>query len=173
MRFLRFAVGLVCATVVEVLGLHFFASFSLVVDPFLILVVYTSLDSGPAGSIVGGSAAGLSHDALSGGLYGLHGFANTLVGWVSARLKQHMVIQRPGQVGLLFALAAGLQQALLAVLQFLMVPGAELPGPGATAAKIATTGVVGVGLYIAAGRFRGGLREWRTRRSRRLTIEVE
>ncbi|MCP4664323.1 MAG: rod shape-determining protein MreD [bacterium] len=172
MRLLRFAVGLVIATVVEVLGLHFFAPFGLVVDPFLILVVYTSLDSAPAWSIVGGSVAGLSQDALTGGLYGLHGFADTLVGWVSARLKQHMVIQRPGQVGLLFALAAGLQQALLAVLQFLMVPGSELPGPGATAAKIAVTGVLGAGLFVAAGRFGSWLREWRRRRRSRLTIEV-
>ncbi len=63
-------------------------------------------------------------------------------------------------------------QALLAVLQFLMVPGSELPGPGATAAKIAATGVLGAGLFVAAGRFRGWLREWRRRRSSRLTIEV-
>jgi len=173
MRILRFAAGLVIATFVEVLGLRFFAPFCQVVDPFLILVVYTSLEAPPAWSMLGGSAAGLSQDALTGGLYGLHGFADTLVAWIAARLKQHVVIQRPRQVGLLFALAAGLQQALLAVLQFLTVPGSELPGPGTTAAKIAAAGLLGAGLFVATGRLRGGIGEWRRRRSRRLKIEVE
>ena len=170
MKLLRFIVGLVCATLLQVLGLRLSSHFSLAVDPFLILVIYHSLDSTPAWSSVGGSTAGLAHDALSGGLYGLHGFADTLVAYVSSRLQQRLVIQQPPQVGLLFVLAAALQLAILAVLQFLLVGGAELPGLGTMTARMASSGIAGAALYVLADKIRQWNRRWRARRRRRLKI---
>ena len=170
MKLLRFAIGLVCATLLQALGLRLSSHFFLAVDPFLILVVYHSLDSTPAWSSIGGSTAGLAQDALSGGLYGLHGFADTLVAYTSSRLQQRLVIQQPPQVGLLFVLAAALQLAILATLQFLLVGGAELPGLGMMIARMASSGIIGTALFIFAGKARQWERNWSARRRRRLKI---
>ena len=170
MKLLRFVVGLVCATLLQALGLRVSSHFFLAVDPFLILVVYHSLDSTPAWSSIGGSIAGLAQDALSGGLYGLHGFANTLVAYASSRLRQRLVIQQSRQVGLLFVLAAAVQLAVLAVLQFLLVGGAELPGLGTMIARMASSGIAGAALFVLADRSRQWHGRWRARRRRRLKI---
>ncbi len=170
MKFLRFALGLALAALLQSLGQHLFSRFSLLVDPFLVLVVYHSLDNSPAWSSVSGSAAGLAQDALSGGLYGLHGFANTLVAYFSSRLQQRLVIQQPSQVGLLFIVAAALQLAILATLQFLLVDTVELPGMGAMTARMASSGGLGAMLFMLIGKTREIEDQWRTRRSRRLKI---
>ena len=170
MKLLRFMIGLVCATLLQVLGLQLFSRFSLAVDPFLILVVYHSLDNTPAWSSIGGSAAGLAQDALTGGLYGLHGFANTLVAYASSRLQQRLVIQQSSQVGLLFVLAAALQLAVLATLQFLLVSDSELPGLGTMMARMMSSGIAGAALFILAGKTREWDRRRRARRRRRLKI---
>jgi len=170
MKLLRFLIGLICATLLQALGLRLSSHFSLAFDPFLILVVYHSLDSTPAWSSIGGSAAGLAQDALSGGLYGLHGFADTLVAYASSRLQQRLVIQQPTQVGLLFVLAAAAQLTILAMMQFLLVGGAELPGLGTMIARMASSGIAGAALFVLADKTRAWHRRWRARRRRRVTI---
>ena len=173
MRIVRFVVGLLLAAALQALGIRLFGPFFLVIDLFLVLAVYTSLDHGPVASMLAGSVAGLAQDALTGGLYGLHGFANTLVAWAAARLRQRVVIQQPHQVGLLFALAAALQQTILVALQYLMLPGALLPGLGVMTARMATTGAAGTLLWILTRRVRHGLGVWRERRRRRLALRLE
>ncbi len=170
MKLLRFIVGLVLAVVLQALGLRLFDNFALGFDPFLILVVYHSLDGSPAWSSISGSVAGLAQDALSGGLFGLHGFANTLVAFASCRLRQRLVIQQSSQVGLLFVLSAALQLAILATLQFLLVSSAELPGLGSMAARLASSGVAGAFLYVMAGKAREWHYQWRARRGTRLKL---
>ncbi len=173
MRILRFAIGLLLAAALQTLGLHLTSSFFLAIDLFLLLAVYNSLDNGPTASMLGGSVAGLVQDALTGGLYGLHGFADTLVAWAAARLRQRLVIQQPIQVGLLFALTAALQQTILVMLQYLMVPSTLLPGLGVMVVRMATTGVAGSLLFLSAGRVRHRLGSWRESRRRRLGLEVD
>lgn len=168
MKLLRFTAGLICAVLLQTLGTRY--HFALAIDPFLILVVYYSLEGSPAWSSIGGSAAGLAQDALSGGPYGLHGFANTLVAFAASRLRQRLVIQQPSQVGLLFVLSAALQLAILASLQFLLVSGAEMPGPGAMALRLTSSGLLGALLFVLAGQVRGWEQRWRARRRRRLKI---
>ncbi len=170
MKLLRFTVGLVLAVLLHALGLRLFDRFALAFDPILILVVYHSLDGSPAWSSICGSVAGLAQDALSGGLFGLHGFANTLVAFASCRLRQRLVIQQPSQVGLLFVLSAALQLAILAMLQFLIVSDAELPGLGSMAARLTSSGIAGSALYVLAGKAREWERSWRARRRRRLKL---
>ena len=170
MKLLRFVIGLICAVVLQTLGVRLFSPFVLAFDPFLILVVYHSLDGSPAWSSIGGSAAGLAQDALSGGPYGLHGFANTLVAYATSRFRQRLVIQQPSQVGLLFGLSAALQMAVLASLQYLIVSGAELPGLGTMAVRLALSGVVGALLFVLAGRVRDWNQRWRVRRRTRLKL---
>ena len=170
MKLVRFLVGLTLAALVQALGLRLFAPFSLAIDPFLILAVYHALDNTPAWSTVGGSVAGLTHDALSGGLYGLNGFANTLVAHLSSRLRQRLVIQQPSQVALLFVLAAALQLAVLALLQLSLVSSAELPGLGTMAARMISSGAIGASLFVLAHKSRHWQRQWRARRRGRLKI---
>ncbi len=170
MKLLRFIAGLILAVLLQTFGLRLFAQFTLAFDPFLILVVYHSLDGSPAWSSIGGSTAGLAQDALSGGTFGLHGFANTLVAYTSCRLRQRLVVQQPSQVGLLFVLSAALQLAILATLQFLIVSGAELPGLGAMAARLISSGVAGAALFIFAGKAREWERRWSARRRKRLKL---
>lgn len=170
MKLVRFAIGLICAVLLQTLGLQLSSHFALAFDPFLILVVYHSLDGSPAWSSIGGSTAGLAQDALSGGPYGLHGFANTLVAYAASRLRQRLVIQQSSQVGLLFVLSAALQLAILASLQSLIVSGAELPGPGAMAARLTSSGIIGAMLFVLAGRARNWEMHRRAQRRTRLKL---
>lgn len=168
---LRFAVGLVLAAGIHILSLRIDPGITTVVDSFLILTVYHSLRHGPGWSAVGGTITGLTADALTGGLYGLFGFANTLVAYLSARVQQRFVVQQPMQVALLCALAAALQVATLALLQFGMVADGELPGHVEVLSKMATTGLVGMLLWIGAGRVRTWDAARRFERSRRLRFD--
>lgn len=170
MKLLRFLVALVFATAFYGGALKLFPALVVWVDPFLILVLFLSLECHPAWSLSQGMVAGLAYDAMSGGLFGLHGIANTIVGYASARLQQRFVVQGAFQVSLLFALATALQQALLAFLQFLLVRSAEISGAATVGGKMLITSVVCTVLFKAASRFQ----HWRSDRSehrkRRLTM---
>lgn len=168
----RFLIGLAFAAVVFVVGLRFDGRFSTLVDPFLILAVYHSLRHDPLGSAVGGSAAGLVEDALTGGLYGLHGFANTAVAYSVSWIRQRFVIQEPGQVGILCFLAAAFQGLLLSLLQASMVAGGDLPDPFDTLLRMITTGFLGALVFVAAERFFAWEQQYREKRSRRLRLDT-
>jgi len=172
-RLLYFLLGLVCATALHAAGSHFFAAFPAVCDPFLVLAVLATLRGSLAGATVGGSVAGLARDALSGGVYGLHGFADTLVAHVAARLQQRLVIQRPLQLAALLAVATALQVAVLALLQRLVLPGGELPDAGLAVVRMATSALLGILAFVLAGRARSSAERWREQRRRRLTMGAE
>lgn len=172
MRYLRFLLGLAVATALHAVGMRLLPGYSLYVDVFLVLVVYHGLTATPAWGILGASIAGLVADALTGGPYGLYGFANTVVAYTEARLQQRLMLQQVFRLGLLFALVAAFQQAILAVLQRLVVHGAEAPGPGEMLAKMVSTGFLGMAVVMIATRVRTATRRWRLARSRRLTIEA-
>lgn len=173
MRLGRFLAALVAAAAVQALGLHLYSGFFVAIDLFLVVAVYFSLDDPPVASMLRGTAAGLVQDALTGGLFGLHGFADTFVAWAASRLRQRVVIQQPLQVGVLFALAAALQHTLLVALQYLMLPGSLLPGLGAMTLRMVATGTVGALVYVAAGHLRRRLTAWRERRRRKLALEID
>jgi len=171
MRSLRFAAALVVATLLHVAGIHLFAFFSSAVDLFLIIIVLNALDGDSLAGMLGGTAAGLVADGLSGGLFGLHGLAGTIVGYGTAFAVQRLVIQRAPGVFLLFALAAAAQQVVLMGLSLLMVSRPEAPGIVWPAVKVATTGVLGTLAYL--GRERLGRRLERLRSARPTRIRFE
>lgn len=173
MKLARFVLGLLIATSLQVLGFHLFPWFLLIFDLFLILALTTSLDQGPVGSMLSGSAAGLVQDALTGGLFGLHGFSYTLVTWIASRVRQRVMIREYHQVGLLFALCAALNQTILVVLQFLMLPGQPLPGPGVLVLRMVTTALLGTLVFVFARRFLARMGNWRDKRNRRMALEVD
>lgn len=149
MRALSFVLALALAAGLHLAGLVLVPGFPLAVDLTLVVVVLFARDGRVTAATVGGSVAGLVADALAGGPFGLHGFADTLVGYTAARVAQQLVVQRSSGVVLVFTLASTLQQALLAALAVLLLPAAELPAAPWMVAKAATTGVIG--LVLAHG----------------------
>lgn len=172
MKLLWFTLGLLVTTVLHSLGSLLALEFFAFIDFFLVVAVYNSLSSPLGWSTAGGSAAGLVRDALSGGLYGLHGFADTLVAYLAARLQERLVIEKPLQVSLLFGLAAAIQLVILAGLQFLLFSDAELPGLGTMAARMTSSGLLGGTLFVLAARIRSSTARWREQRRRRLKMAL-
>lgn len=157
MRALSFLVMLTVAAGLHLAGVVLFPGFAHAVDLVLVVVVLFARDGRVTGATVGGSIAGLVADGLAGGPFGLHGFADTLVGYTAARVAQQLVVQRSSGILLVFTLASALQQALLAALAVLLLPAAELPAAPWMIVKAAATGVVGLLVAQAermiAGRF--------------------
>ncbi len=172
MKLLKFALGLLLTAALHGALVRFFPEFGRWLDLFLILVLFFSLDSTPAWSICEGALAGLAYDSLSSSLYGLHGTANTVVGYAAARLQQRLVMQRAFQVALLFALGAALQQTVLALLQFWLIAEAEVPQLLWVAGKMLLTGLGGTFLFALRNRFRTLRAEQGAERQRRLKIKA-
>lgn len=171
MTLVRLLFALAVVVVLQTLGVSLWRDFTIWVDPFLILTLYFSLGRPVNQSAGAGTLAGLTHDALSGGLFGLHGFADTLVAWLSAVFQQRVVTQQPLSVSLLFAIATALQTVTLALLQMLMVNDGATPDPRSFLGRIVTSAAFGCALFIADKRLRKAEHRWREQRRRRLRIE--
>ena len=169
---LRFLLGLAAAVAVHAAGLHLHALSPQILDPFVVLVIYLGLRAPLAPSALAGSVVGLTQDALTGGLYGLHGFANTLVAYGVSALRQRFLIQQPLQVAVLAALGGAAQLTTLAFLQFFLMAEAEIPHPGFALAKTLVTGLLTMLVYVAANRLFAWDRRRRERRRGRLRLET-
>ena len=175
---LRFLLGLVASVAAWSLAVRLDPILAPIFDPLLVLVIYVAVRQGedgrpasPLTCALGGSAAGLLHDAFTGGRLGLHGFADTLVAWTVSKVQQRMVIQQTLQIGLVGMLASAFQLATLATLQFLMVPSGQMPAVGSAVLRIMLTGVLLVGVYLAAERVKLLASRWREKRRRRLRFD--
>jgi rod shape-determining protein MreD len=62
------------------------------VDFVLVAVVYVALSFGPAAGLLGGTAAGLAQDALSGGILGIGGLAKTIVGFLVGIIGAQFIV---------------------------------------------------------------------------------
>lgn len=91
MRAVRFLVGLLVAGVVHVLGVQLFDGFSSTIDVFLVVALFNSLGGSPLAGLLGGLVTGWCADVMTGGLYGIYGFCNTLVGYGAAVAAQRLV----------------------------------------------------------------------------------
>jgi rod shape-determining protein MreD len=168
MRALRFIGALLAAVLVHVAGVHLWPDFTRAVDVFLVLTVFIAMGGNLLAGLGCGLLAGLVLDALSGGPYGLYGFADTLVGYWTAFASQRLVIQRWSGVLLLFALAAVAQQAILIGLGAFLLTG---PLPTEVAwplIKTGTTAVLGLALFTGRRRLQGRIETWRRNRSSKL-----
>ena len=85
MRSIRFAAGLVLAVLAYAGAVRVMPGLAQAVDPFLVVAVLNALGGSSLAGFAGGLASGLVQDALTGGLFGLYGFANTLIGYAAAR----------------------------------------------------------------------------------------
>ncbi|MEO1365955.1 MAG: rod shape-determining protein MreD [Acidobacteriota bacterium] len=173
MPFLRFLFGVLAAIFLWALSLKIHPGSARVFDPFLIVVLHHSLRSPPLSSAGAGTCVGLVHDALTGGLYGLHGFANTLTGYLAGLVRQHFVIQQPTQVALFCLVGGAAQVGILGLLQFMLVRNADLPSAADAVIKTALTGGLGMVVYLLAGRFFSWDRGRRERRRNKLGLDTD
>ena len=171
MRSLRFLLALAVATLLHVAGVALFPQFSLAVDYFLVIAVFSAMDGNTTAGMFGGLVAGLVTDGLTGGYFGLFGIADTVIGYGTAITAQRLVIQRAASSLLVFAVAAAAQQLILLGLTLLFLPEADLPQYSWILVKVATTGVLGGVLYLASRRLRSSVEMWRRTRKTRIRFE--
>lgn len=172
MPLVRFLLGVLAAVFFWAMALKAHSGAARFFDPFLIVVLYHSLRSPPLGSAAAGTVVGLVHDALTGGLYGLHGFANTLTGYLAGVVRQHFVIQQPLQVALFCLLGGAAQVVVLSLLQFMLVSGSDLTSPLDAGIKALLTALLGMVVYVVSGRFFSWERGWREKRRTKLGLDT-
>jgi rod shape-determining protein MreD len=163
-RALRFVAALVLALFTHLLMVALVPPSARVLDPFLIATAYLAMTARPGAAAVQGAAIGLIHDGLSGGLYGLHGFASTLVGFLMARTVRLVDLHKSYYVALYFGCAVLLQQLVIQGLLLLLTQEPEPVAPLELGLRVALTSPAGallvVGLQHAGESWRG----WRARR---------
>lgn len=168
MRLVRFLAGLLVAAVVHFIGVRLFDNFSSAIDVFLVVALFNALGGSPLVGLLGGLATGWCADVMTGGLYGVYGFCNTLVGYGAAVAAQRLVIEKTGGVFLLFSLGAAVQQLLLVALLRLLRPDAALPGAAWLLVLLATVGASGATGFLLRNRLGRMRSAWRRNRSARL-----
>lgn len=171
MQVLRFGIGLAAAVAIHTLGPRLVPEFSHVVDVFLVVTVLQGLTGNSLVGMVGGLVAGLTHDALTGAPFGLYGFADTLVGYVTARLAQRLVIQRAFGVGLVVAGFVWLQQLSVVLVQLLAAPPVAWPSPGWWLLRSVVAGCLGGMLVFLQSLWQRGRASQKQRRTRRLRMD--
>jgi rod shape-determining protein MreD len=168
MRALEFFIGLVAAVILHMVLVRVTGGVSLAVDLFLLLALFNALDGNPTFGLLGGLVAGLTADTLTGGLYGLHGFADTLAGYGLAVATRRLVIQRATGIFLAFSLAAAVQQAILVGLRLVLLPETSLPSIFGLVTRVLGVGVLGFLGYAGRKRWILGVQRWRSSRTARL-----
>jgi rod shape-determining protein MreD len=166
--FVRFLLALAGAYLVQLLGVAVSPQFSRLFSPFLVVLVWFAMRSNPVGAQLLGVLTGLLEDSLTGGLFGLHAFADTLLAYGVSLAAQRVVVGQQAVRVLIFAGAAVLQQAVLALLLVAMLDEPPLPTPGAALFKVVSTALLGALLISMETQARSRFGAWQRRRSRQL-----
>lgn len=170
MPFLKFLAAVGLAVIAHLIGMQVDQGFARVVDVFVVVVALHALEGSSLSALFAGLFVGLLHDSLTGGLFGLFGFADTIVGYGTARLAQRLVIQRATGVLAVVAFAAALQEAIVVGLMFLLLPEPPLPDPLWIGIRAGVSGVLGMVVYVLAGHWRRGAEARRRNRMGRLRM---
>jgi rod shape-determining protein MreD len=170
MPFLRWLAGLAAALLVHFVGTRLSPHFSQVVDVFLVAVCLGALSGNSLAGLLLGLVVGLVQDTLTPGLYGLHGFADTIVGYSTARLAQRLVIQRATGVFVVVAFASLLQQGVVVGLSLMLLPSPALPRAYEVAVKAAVCGALGMLVYAGTARWTSSYESRRRSRMSRLRL---
>lgn len=168
MRFLRFLLLLGLVVLLHGLGTRFADWFPARIDLFLVFVVAWAAESSPLTGLVVGLTAGLAADAVSGGPFGLNGFADTLVGYGVALAVANLAKLNTVGAAALYAVAAVVQQAVLVLLVVLLLPDPNLPSLEAVLWKTVSTAFSGAVVFRGRRKLAGSLKRWRQSREDRL-----
>jgi rod shape-determining protein MreD len=166
--FVKVAIALLLAYLVQLLGVAISPHFPQLVDPFLVVLVWYAMRTGPIGAELLGTVTGLLQDAISGGLLGLHAFADTIVAYAVSLAAQRVVVGQQAVRVLIFAVAALVQQLVLAGLLAAMLDQPPLPSVGGVVAKVVTSSLLGALFISMETRARSQWSTWQRRRSRQL-----
>jgi rod shape-determining protein MreD len=166
-----FLVGVALAFLGNLLLLRLSPDSSRWVDLFTVVIVLNAVASGPAGAMIGGSLAGLAEDAVAGLVYGLHGFAGTLIGLLVQQGSRLLTVQHGVMVGGIAALAVLAQEVVIAALVRVLLADAQTPEPMWVGVRAAATGVVAGMVFAASRRSVGRLAGWRRGRRRRMRLD--
>lgn len=167
----RFLAGLVIVFVAHLVGAAITPRFGDVFDLFVVLIVLVAARGDEVGGMVCGAVTGLARDALLGDLYGLNGFAGTVVGFGTARAARQLTAHEASVVGLLALGAQPLFDALIALLQSLLIPEARAPELGWLAIRALTTASLAFLIYHFGTRTEQRLSGWQRTRKRRIKID--
>jgi rod shape-determining protein MreD len=140
----RFFLGLLLAAALHAVGTRVAPGFPRAVDLFLVTTVVVARHGRPEGGLFAGLVAGYAADALSGGPFGLNGFADAAVGYGAALAARNLVVARPGSIAALFALGAAAQGALLYLVAALVVAGPARPDLLGLALKVGSSALLGL-----------------------------
>lgn len=167
---IKFALGLAVALVVHFVGARLLPDFPRAIDVFLVVVVLYGLSGDSFTALLAGLAVGLIQDTLTGGLYGLYGIADTIVGYGIARLAQRLVIQRATGVFAVAGMASLAQQGLVVGLAWMLFPGPSFPQLQWVGLKAVACGALAMLVYAATERFRSAYEVRRRSRMGRLRM---
>jgi len=168
---LKLLAAIALAALVHFVGMQIWpAGFARSVDVFLVVVVLHALGGNSFSALLVGLAVGLLQDELTSKPFGLFGFADTIVGYVTARLAQRLVIQRPTGVLAVVSFASALQQAVAVGLALVLLPSPELPSPVWVAVKAGVCGLLGLAIHVAMGNWRRSSEARRRGRMNRLRM---
>lgn len=170
MQTLKLVAAIALAALVHFVGMSISPFFGRVVDVFLVLVALHGLNGNSLSALLVGLLVGLLQDSLTSGPFGLFGFADTIIGYVTARLAQRLVIQRATGVLAVVSFASVLQQALVTGLAFLLLPAPELPNPIWAAVRAGACGLLGMAVYVATSRWRSSSETRRRGRMSKLRL---
>jgi rod shape-determining protein MreD len=168
--FLKFLLGLGAALAAHSALVALMPQLVLAFDPFLVVSVLTALGGNSLGGLAGGLVAGFARDTLSGRLYGLHGFADTIIGYATARTAQRMDLQQPGAVWVVTVLATLVQQAILVCLSYLLLPRPEVAPPLWVPIQAIVNGFVAMTVWSVASRAQGFRQRAERRKMDRLRL---
>lgn len=171
MQSLKLLAGIVLAALVHFVGVRLWPDFGRTIDVFLVVVALHGLEGSSLSALLVGFLVGLLQDTLSSGPFGLFGFADTIIGYVTARLAQRLVIQRPTGVLALVSFASVLQQAVTVGLTFLLLPVPVPLNPLWAVVRAGACGLLAMILYIAGGRWRSSSEARRRGRMSKLRLD--
>jgi rod shape-determining protein MreD len=136
------------------------------VDVFLVVIGAVARTGSRPGSILCGAAAGGIEDALSGDLFGLNGFAKTVIGYALSSLSGRFLVDHPLTIVAAMSASVAANVAITSALRFLLAQSGSGPDLEVLLSRAALTAVAGL---VAAAVARYPWRErWRVMRMRRL-----
>jgi rod shape-determining protein MreD len=170
MNALKLLAAVAFAVLVHLGGQQLFPGFARAIDVFVVVVVLHALAGNSLSGMLVGLSVGLLYDTLTNGPFGLFGFADTMIGYGTARLAQRLVIQRATGVLAVVSFATVLQQAVLVAVTFLLLPDPALPDPVWVAVKAGACGAIGMAAHVTVRRWRRGAESRRRSRMSRLRL---
>lgn len=170
MQVVKLLAGLALAALIHFVGAEVSPHFTKGVDVFLVVVALSALSGNSLAGLAAGLLVGLVQDTLTPGLYGLYGFADTIIGYSTARLAQRLVIQRATGVFAVVAFGSLLQQGIVVALSLMLLPSPALPRPLEVVVKAAVCGALGMLAYALSARWMTSYESRRRSRMSRLRL---